>query len=176
MERSLVQRECCSSITQAGGYAFKVRDAIICPTCHTEIVPTGGRPDYFCTLGTYGFLVEVKAARSSFAFSLFTERQREFAKWYVNDLHGDIYIWLSMGMRVNSREYPRKTWFIPLKDFLVVEALIGEYQNSLPYLAEKGYKLELQDQQLDAVHLLASWELEWQGGGLWSVNALSYRR
>lgn len=154
-EKSLVEGECSRSITELGGYAYKLRDAIVCPQCGNKIVPPVGRADYFCTLGTYGFMAEVKAATRSLPFRRFTLKQREWAQWYTMDRRGHFYVWLSLGTRVNGRKYPRKTWLIPLRDFLAAESIVAQHRKSIAYK--------------DAVELFGNYELEWQGSGMWGL-------
>ena len=146
---------------------MKTQDMTICPKCGHMIVPSRGRPDYLCCLGTYGFAIEVKASELSFPFSAFKEKQRRWAEWWTSELRGHYYLWLCMGKRVNDKEFPRRTWLIPLGYFLTVEKDITQYQKSIPYRAVKGHMKVLQAHHLDAVHLLAPYELEWQGKGVW---------
>ena len=161
-ERTTVQSECGRSIRAWGGYAHKVTDATICPRCRKQIVPPAGRPEYFCTIGTLGFVVEVKAGTKGWRFSSLREQQRNWAEWYINDTGGLYCIWLSMGRRRNAKVMPRKTWLVPYHGILAAEDLVG--QDTLPYLAGKGYSTRLQEDKLDAVHILANFEMKYADG------------
>lgn len=167
MKERQVQREVTLSVKAWGGYSACTQDATVCPKCKHMIVPSRGRPDFFCYLGRYGFVVEVKSAALNFSFSDLGEKQREWGQWFVMDRHSDWYLWLSMGTRLNHPEYPRRTWLIPLRDFLAVEAIVREYQKSIPYQAGKGHNVEMQLRHIDAVHLLAPYELERRDGVWW---------
>lgn len=150
-EKPTVQRECVESITSWGGYAYKVRDGVVCPRCGEKIVPPVGRADYFCTLGTYGFVVEVKAGETRFDFSQLSEDQRSWAEWYWYDRYGDWLLWLSLGKRLGGKKYPRKTWLIPYDHYINIEGYIAENRKSIPYDA--------------ACEHFADWELEHDDNG-----------
>ena len=165
-ERSL-QHEVVRSVAQWGGYAHKVMDGHVCPQCKHIAIPSAGRADYDCTLGRIGFKVEVKYAEKSFPLANLREDQREWAKWYVQETGGLYFLWLCMGDRIHSTKLPRRTWMVPLRDWLALEAIVLTYQKSLPYRASKGYSKEMQQAGIDAAHLLQDFGLDWIGRGRW---------
>ena len=169
MNEKSIQNEVVQSVKRWGGYALKVMDGHVCPQCHHVAVPSVGRADYDCTLGHVGFKIEVKYAEKSFALSQFREEQRKWARWYVLDRHGLYFLWLCMGNGIRSKVHPRRTWMLPLRGWLAIEAYLLTYQKSLPYLAEKGHSKEMQRGRVDAVHLLQDFELDWNSGA-WELR------
>lgn len=166
MNEKSIQGEVVQSVKHWGGYAKKVMDGHQCPKCGHVTVPPAGRADYDCTLNEYGFKVEVKYAERSFPLSDFREDQREWAKWYVS-IGGHYYLWLCMGKSIGALNRPRRAWLVPLRGWLALEAIVLQYQKSLPYQADKWYSKEMQQAGVDAVHLLQDFELDWIGKGVW---------
>jgi hypothetical protein len=128
-----------------------------------------GRADLVVMKRGRGCFVEVKNGRDSFAFSELRENQRQWIETIALPIYQtSVWIWLVLGsspphldlLRYNIRQ----AWLCPYHQFLEVEAKVLPYSGSIPYRAGKGYRKELQENHLDAMHLLARFALRWKQG------------
>jgi hypothetical protein len=120
-----------------------------------------GRPDIWAIRNAVGVCVECKRFTERFPFSAWTERQRKWAEEHDRENGVPYWLYITLGMNVNSKLMPQKTWLLPYTAMLEVERVVGQYQQSLPYIAGKGMRREIQEQHLDAVTMLRGYELMW---------------
>ena len=154
-ERGVVDREAGLSMRAWGWFAYKKRDAIVCPRCRHIILPSGpaGTFDFpnvgiplFDSRDIVFIDVEVKAGDTSIAFSDFDDDKRA---WAISTKERPKYVWLCIGRGLRDKKKPRKTYLLPLSVFYEIEE--KSIRKSVPY-GDKG---------------LAPYELEWLGKGLW---------
>lgn len=110
--------------------------------------------------------VEVKNGTDSFKFDDFEENKREFVHEKAIPLGLPYWMFLVLGNGVPTKTSitHRRAWLFPIQRFFEIEFQIKPIQGTLPLLAGKGYRTELQERKLDAVHLLAQYELEFIKG------------
>lgn len=139
-------------------------DATPCPKCGTLSKPPIGRPDIL-VLNTRGVsaVIEVKTLnllqRKSFAFNSVTPEQHAWLTlWAVDNGLG----YLAIGT-VGAR--PRRLWLVDWKCWQTVMRQVGGVQDSLPYIAGKGFRKELQELGWDMDRLLEQFELTRKIGG-----------
>ena len=152
-------------------YKFGVRADL------TERFATGaepGRADLMIVRGGFGGYIEIKGGRASFDLREYRQNQRQWAYQHaITESATPVWIWFYLGEDAPNRNpdkyNPRKTWLFPAEHLLYVESRLAGIQNTLPYLAKKGMKREVQAQNLDAITLLAGYELLWAGGGIWDI-------
>jgi len=146
-----------------------VTDGIKCHGCHTVIVPKSGRPDLKATFDVHrhpGIIrptvrVEVKVVKSSktsFDLNLITDVQRNGLTWRAKDKRL-VYLALGIISAGVPRDQLQRIYLVPWVNWLIAEGMITPYQNSMPLLAKKGMRREVQDEKLDIAHLLQGWEL-----------------
>lgn len=142
----------------------------------TERFATGdepGRADLMVVMGGLGCYIENKTGSAAFDFSQWRDNQRQWWQEVCVPTKTPYFLCIFIGdnpPNYDPEKYrPRRAFLVLAEAWLEVEAQLKPYQNSLPYRAGKGYKTELQEQGLDAEHLLTPWALRWQGGGLWGI-------
>ena len=150
-------------------------DAVACWKCHSLVKPPIGRPDILA-LNPNGpsIVVEVKVfpkpenpgwGPASFRFSRIEDKQRAWlSNWQEDRKPFSPGAFLALGTihgRTNSKTNPRKLWLVPWPEWLQVEERLRPIQASLPLGVRKGLKKQIQNQNLDALTLLARWELRW---------------
>lgn len=129
-----------------------------------------GRADATATRNGRSVFIEVKCAQAndenSFDFDEYRENQREWAEEYcLNEPYNNpLFVALTIGgdkphLSPEKGYKPRKLYLLPYRHFQKLEEKIRVYQDSIPYLADKGHNKEMQERNLDAVHLLANYEL-----------------
>ena len=139
---------------------------------------SGGRADALCSRGGRAVAIEFKCGENgggdSWDVRLWSEAQRAWAITYClpAPFSTPYWVWLTLGsdepqMSLESHK-PRKSWLVPHQVMLEAVERVSVYQNTLPYLSGKGYGREMQDQQIDAIHLFPKWELKWFKGG-WTI-------
>lgn len=126
--------------------------------------PPKGRPDIL-VLNTRGpsIVVEVKVLnlkrQKSFSFDNVTPEQFKWLSWWTAD-GGQGYLALgTVGVR------PRRLWLVDWAWWRALADSVGEVQNSLPYVAGKGFSKVLQERGWDMDRLLEQYELERKTGG-----------
>lgn len=150
--------------TDLGLWPITQTDAVPCPKCHALSKPPIGRPDILVLNPTgRSAVIEVKALnleqQKSFAFSNVTPEQRVWLdRWADDDGPGYLAIG-TVGVR------PRRLWIVDWIYWQEVEDSVGEIQNSLPYIAGKGFRKELQEMGQDMDRLLSNHELIRKAGG-----------
>jgi len=160
-ERGVTDREAGLSMRSWGWFAYKKRDAIICPRCRHMILPSGPAGTFdFPNVGisifnidtfspeTVFIDVEVKAGDTSVAFSDFDIEKRT---WAEIKKERPKYMWICIGRGLRDKKKPRKTYLLPLSVFYEIEKT--STRKSIPYGHED----------------LAPYELEWLGKGLWKL-------
>lgn len=126
--------------------------------------PPKGRPDILVLNPTgHSAVVEVKALNlerhKSFYFGKVTPEQDAWlTRWYRDGGLGYLAIG-TVGVR------PRRLWLVDWGDWRAVMASVGQYQDSLPYIAGKGFNKQLQKLEWDMDRLLSNYELERKTGG-----------
>ena len=81
---------------------------------------------------------------------------------------GARHLYLGLGTRhgtAGSKKDPRLAWVIPWDTWLEVEWLLRPIQASLPLVARKGLRREIQERGLAAIPMLSKWRMAWQDGG-----------
>jgi hypothetical protein len=159
-ERGMADIEAGVSMRSWNWMAYKKRDAVKCPSCHTVVIPgaVSGTFDFpnvgipiWKERGIKFIDVEVKAGKTSLAFSELRPNQRE---WADENPENAKWIWLCIGKgNVNAKKQPRKTWFFPYRVFLELEEILE--RESIPYDCPqlKRYELEWVGKK--------SWRLPW---------------
>jgi hypothetical protein len=154
-----------------GVNADTVTDAIICPRCFKKIVPSCGRPDVTMVHPTArSCYVEAKIVKSrdrSFSFGSITPEQREWlTDWAGRGGLG--FLALGVIVRPKTRDKLDKLYLVEWSAWLKLEAVVSEFQNSIPVVAEPGFSRDLQERNLDLTTQLAGWELQQVTGG-WTI-------
>jgi len=132
-----------------------------------------GKPDMDVWGGGRFTMIEVKDGYDSFSFNNFEQNKREYIAKYCTPAPYlvQVWIWLSLGNGYPNwkpEKQPRFTWLIPYQEWLKMEERVRPYQATLPYLAGRGYGLEMQAQKLDAVHIFERFVLQWEKG-VWQL-------
>jgi hypothetical protein len=161
-----------------------VTDGIVCGKCQTVIVPRSGRPDLKATFDSHlhpgvnrpTLRIEVKVVKSSktaFNLKLITVVQREGLSKRTGSGH---LVYLALGIIAAGVHKDRlaRIYCVPWTEWLKIESKVTPYQNSIPLLAGKGMRKEIQDEKLDVKHLLQGWELRklTRGWGIPSTHQL----
>jgi hypothetical protein len=130
----------------------------VCPKCHHQLFPLPDRPDII--IACEG--IEVKEGEDRLAFNTISEGQREWADKRTEE--GFKY-WIALQLgrdRPDSKSINKKrAWLVPWTKWKEMEAIVSQYQKSLPLVISSRSKLQLKDNSLDAVNLLNNYELEW---------------
>ena len=117
----------------------------------------------------------MKNGDDGFAFQNWRPNQREWAFTYALSKPYETAYWIWLQLGINSPNWDKdkyqtkRTWLIPADVMLRAERLLSPIQNTLPYRARKGMRIEIQALSLDAITLLSEWELTWNGGGTWAL-------
>lgn len=132
--------------------------------------PPIGRPDIL-VMNPRGrsCVCEVKVLpqnSKSFAFSRISEKQR---KWLTSWQEDGGIGFIALGTLVPRK---RRLWLVEWTAWRQLESLISPYQQSVPLVAGKGMRRELQDNHLDLDSLLREWELIKVNGG-WKLSPQS---
>ena len=170
MNEGYVRGECFSLLRRLWYTPHRLRDAILCPKCGTKVLPmVSGRSDIIAN-SAYGpgVYVEVKVlnlkASKSFPFSAITEEQREYFRRRTEE---GFRCYLALGtvnVPKKGNAVGRQLWIVDWDEWLFTEGLIEPYQQSIPLIAGSGFKKELQEGELDLIHLLADYECNWEDG------------
>jgi len=128
-----------------------------------------GRADMIVTRGHRVCYVELKDATQGFAFTDFEQNKRVWTRLMQDRFGASIWLFLILGIdppNRNREKYPyaRRAWLLPIETLFRMETMIP--QKTLPMIASKGYNTMMQKNKMDAVHLLADYELPW-GKGNW---------
>lgn len=142
-------------------------DANRCPNCGSITYPPPGRPDI---LVNPQYVIEVKTLRpdeKSFSFSKIDDKQRKWLNRWVYERNEPGYIFLGVIRKHGKLDYLEHMYLVPWEAWLSMETAVGAYQQSIPLRAGKGYKRELQESNLDILHVLKPFEVvredgEWQ--------------
>jgi hypothetical protein len=159
-ERGVVDREAGISMRSWGWFAYKKRDAVVCPRCGHIILPSGPSGTFdFPNVGivvasmrggyeVHFIDVEVKAGDTSVAFNDFDIEKRI---WAESTKERPKYLWICIGRGLRNKKKPRKTYLLPLALFYELERNLE--RKSIPY----GHAA------------LDPYELEWKGKGIWEL-------
>lgn len=189
MKESVLRQEVGRLMRVAGWWDLATRDAMVCPRCHTKMLPPRGRPDsIYVSPNKFGCVIEFKMYDqpkgkqwdhvSAFGFSNIEPAQRIWMKVWDSYAKADPYTGIKKGGayiglgtrhgRTNSRNNPRMAWVVPWQRWLNMEEhLNGVGQSSLPLVARKGMNKRVQTNHLDALTLLSPWELRWETPNGW---------
>ena len=143
-------------------------DVTRCPHGHLAY-PKKGRPDIF-GLNPTGrtIIVEVKILNlskdKSFAFSNIEDEQR---KWLSRWTEDGGWAYLALGT-IGTKRGQRQLWLVPWVVWQLTEKIVRKHQDSIPYIAGKGFKKEMQDDKIDILHLFPLFEAEWKDSR-WSL-------
>lgn len=141
-------------------------DANRCSNCGSITYPPPGRPDI---LVNPQYVIEVKTLRSdekSFSFRKIDGKQRKWLNRWVFERNEPGYIFLGIIRKHGKLDYLDYMYLVPWEAWLETEALVGEYQQSIPLRAGKGYKKELQERGLDILHLFYRYQV-YIDNGMW---------
>lgn len=126
------------------------------------------RADIKALRANTGVAVEVKDGKDEgghafFDLSEWRDNQREWAVKFCEapPYSTKYWIWLRMGIRVTHKEEPTLTWLLPRNKFQAICDVVQPIQNRLVYRVRPGISIEIQKGHLDAVTLLAGFELRW---------------
>lgn len=150
-------------------YGFTTRSDVTSQFVGWDTIDDIGRADIFASRMNKPVFIEVKRGTDAFDLTSWRVPQRLWGQWVQSPPFKTPYwIFLTIGMHppnYNPEKYkPRRSWLVPYDDMLDVESQVIGIQNRLVYQAGKGMRTEIQEQNLDAVTLLAEWELDWNGG------------
>lgn len=157
-ERKTIQPEASSTFRNKYGFVtLTTRDFVRCPRCGYGIYPDSAAGRFDTIIGypiefgaMYWGAVEVKNGTStSLAFNKVDDKQ---IIWY-HSKQGiyDMWLWFSIGDRINHKQYPRRTFLIPFGLFLHLKDTLD--RKSIPVGCE-----EIQE-----------YELVWSGKGQWVI-------
>ena len=151
----------------AGYWPITQTDASVCERCGNLLRPPIGRPDILLLHPINGSaVVEVKTVRpteTAFAFANIDDGQRRWLSRWSED-GGIGYIALGAIRQHGQRQMLEHLWLVPWERWLMLEKAVEPVQSSVPLEAGKGMRRELQEGELDLVHLLADLELERENG------------
>lgn len=125
-----------------------------------------GRADIMASRMGRTVYIEVKNGRDNFDLTDWREEQRNWARYVEMEPFCTPY-WLFLTIGINPASWnpdkylPKRSWLIPRLTLLDIDAKVRQYQNRLVYKAKKGMRKEIQAQKLDALTLLAEYELHW---------------
>jgi hypothetical protein len=158
-----VRRKIFRMLRLMGYWPITQTDATICPRCKTKVKPPIGRPDIL-VLNPVGrtAVVEVKVLRrndASFSFDRISPEQRRWLdKWEADGGLG--YIALGAIRPHKSKDYLEHLWLVDWYRWKEIEGLVSPIQNSIPLVAGKGMRRELQVHHYDLTTLLDSWQVQ----------------
>lgn len=129
-----------------------------------------GRADLACSRGGRAVNIEIKQGKTGFLLTNWREPQREWAAWTTKPpFSTPYYMFLTLGEHpatYDPKKYlPKRSWLIPYDVLLEIDQKITPYQKTLPMIAAKNMRKEMQALKLDAVTLLADYELQWNKTG-----------
>lgn len=172
MNETYIRRKVFRMFRNMGYWPITQTDASKCPRCHTLLRPPIGRPDILVLHPrAQTLVVEVKALRAnetSFAFNNVTPEQHAWLDAWLAE-GGCGYLALGVIRQAKSRHRLTNLYLVDWAAWRRVEQLVGTFQASIPLVAGKGTRKELQARHLDIVTLLPSWELVAQTGGAWRL-------
>jgi hypothetical protein len=154
-----------------GYWPITQTDASVCPRCRTKVKPPIGRPDILWLHPfTSSRVCEVKILRAgeqSFPFDRITQEQRQWLdRWEADGGLG--YLAIGALRPHNSKTYLDHLWLVDWAAWKEVEGLVSPIQLSIPLVASKGMRRELQDNHHDMVTLLEPWRLS-RDNGTWQL-------
>ncbi len=171
------QAQCTTSLRRVGFGTYKVADIVRRSMYGSGMtgINDPGRADVWAYRAGKAVMVEVKFGAENFMFDQWSEGQRSWARDYclAEPYNTEYWIWLTIGQNPPhwspDKYMPKRTWLVHYHDMLYIESLLAPYQATLPYLARKHMRIEVQEQKLDAVHLLKRLEIYWGGSGQWHI-------
>lgn len=126
------------------------------------------RADFKLIRAGRGVCVEVKDGkdengRSYFDLSEWRENQRDWALRFCElpPYSTPYWVYLRIGLTQKNKIEPYITWLLPRKVMMGVCDIVQAIQNRLPYQVMPGISIEMQRRSLDALTLLAGYELQW---------------
>jgi hypothetical protein len=139
------------------------------PTAKFATKDEPGRADRMVVCKGRGCYIEIKDGYNAFSFSDLRPNQRQWIEEVaLKKEQTSVWIWLVLGDSPPDRNpllyNSRQAWLFPFSVFMEAEARVEPYSGSIPYRAGKGYRKELQEQHLDAVHIFARYALRWHKG------------
>jgi hypothetical protein len=172
MNEADVRRKVYRLLRDLGYWPITQTDASVCPKCHTVIRPPIGRPDILALHPTArSVVVEVKSLRrteTSFPLDRVTPEQHKWLdRW--EEAGGLGYLAPGVLRQHGSKDYLDGLWLVDWAAWKVAEGLVSPIQNSIPLMAKKGMRRELQEQQLDMLTLLQHWDLHGRMTGRWQL-------
>jgi len=163
MEEANIQRKIYRLLGSMGYVCIPQTDAFKCSRCGEITRPPKGRPDLPVLHPTSrSIVVEVKVLRAenrSFSFSKITDEQRAWLDFWEG-IQGIGFIGLGIIQRHGKLDYLEHLYLIPWNRWKEMEERIAPYQLSIPLEAGKGFKTELQEQQLDILHIFTPYEIK----------------
>jgi len=157
-------------IARSIGYApITQTDATKCPRCGGLTKPPIGRPDILLLHPHQASrVIEVKVMHpddTSFSFTNIDDKQHRWLDWWKNEMGGMGYLGLGIIRPHGQREFLDYLYLIDWERWTEVEVMVSEYQQSIPLHAGKGYRKELQEQNLDILSLFGSYRWMKENGG-----------
>lgn len=164
--------QACIKMLHAEGDCFSTF-SVPSSAMYTKAAFETGHADITFLRNGRGGYVECKAdTRSnplSFSLDNWNPQQRQWAEWVRKETGNEYWLFLTMGSgRVNAAQNPDRSWLVPYEAWLAMETRVRPVQATLVYRARKGMRTEIQVWELDAIHLLHPFEVQWKGGR-WSV-------
>lgn len=168
MNEAYVRRKVFRMFRLMGYWPITQTDAAKCPKCHALIRPPIGRPDILVLHPqAQTLVVEVKVmhpADTAFSFNNVTPEQHTWLEaWQASGGQG--YLALGIIRQAKTRHKLEHLYLIDWRAWLEAEIAVKPIQNSIPLVAGKGMRKELQAGNLDIVTLLSLYELVQQEGG-----------
>ena len=172
MNEADVRRKIYRLLREVGYWPITQTDATICPKCNTRSVPPIGRPDILVLHPTEGCaVVEVKSLRrteKSFPFDRITDQQRKWLDRWEDD-GGRGYLALGVLRPHGSKTYLDYLYLVDWAYWKEIEGLVRPIQLSIPLIAGKGTRQELQAKHLDILTLLFTYSLHNAFFGQWCI-------
>jgi hypothetical protein len=168
MNEAYVRRQVFRMFRLMGYWPITQTDAAKCPECHALIRPPIGRPDILVLHPrAQTIVVEVKVLRpaeTAFSFDDVTPEQHAWLSAWLNH-GGNGYLAIGIIRQAKTKHKLEHLYLVDWLAWLGAETIVKPIQNSIPLVAGKGMRKELQANSLDIIHLLQSYELMRHSGG-----------
>lgn len=130
-----------------------------------------GSADIMAHLNGKGCAIEVKTGyNNSFSFSEWRDNQREWAREYREKTHCEYWLAVIIETKYARWRVKRAAFLVPYPHILM--AIDSCPIDSVPYIAGKGSRIEMQNNNIDAQFIWAGNELIW-GNGKWIIPETS---
>ncbi len=158
------QVECVRTLKSMGFYTDHKDDGKIRRTVNGKVTFAqieSGRADLIFVGSGLGGAVEVKTAQEGRYFYYDSEKsgwkpeQRKWSEMWVNDFKNPYYLWITYGLSVKDKKFPRMTLLVPRAKWMKIEDDLR--QRECPSL------------KYDEARSMTEFVLEWAGDQRWKL-------